>query len=296
MRSAPTTAPELDSPLKRLRLRGLLDRSNCNLPQYAKGFAEGSTPRRVESFSDAALALVFLFGLLLIPFESALPEPRSYASSASHSVRDSDRNEDRDNDKDKDWKNDHKRNKGKHKFIYCLTTRGRIVARNKSCKYHKGETPVSLVNDSRDDKCEDSHSPCSTASGKGVLAFEFASTGPAQVWTASAGLPQPALSGLNGEDVVIAASSGLVSACGTAEACLSAEENAESATCTGSAASPTAPPGKVCIYPLGVANTSGLFAEAVPNNGPAFGFTVSWQTVQAGQTSFYGVWAYTPAG
>jgi hypothetical protein len=250
----------------------------------------------MTSQTVSELAFVLLIGFLLIPLESALPDTRSSSSLAGHALRDSDRDNERDDDDDKSWEKGGEKGKDKHKFTYCLTTRGRIVARNKSCKYHKGETPIPLINKMSDDDCDSSHSSCSKASGKGVLAFEFSATGSAQTWTISAGLPQPALNGLSGADVVVAASSGLVSACGSADACLSAEENEESAACTGSATSPTAPPGKVCIYPLGVTNTSGLFAEAVPNNGPAYGFTVSWQTVQAGQTSLYGVWAYTPAG
>ena len=68
--------------------------------------------------------------------------------------------------------------------------------------------------------------------------------------------------------------------------------------CDGSTAEPTAPAGVLCVYPsqannpsLG-ADTHSVFLEG-PNDSGKWGFRVSWNATGAGDTFFFGTWAYT---
>lgn len=73
----------------------------------------------------------------------------------------------------------------------------------------------------------------------------------------------------------------------------------EGTICTGSAETPTAPPGKVCIYPTFAFHI--LTAIGLPNYGQAnssYGFQIRWSARREGvgasqETMFFGVWAYT---
>ena len=63
--------------------------------------------------------------------------------------------------------------------------------------------------------------------------------------------------------------------------------------CTGSSANPTAPPGQLCVYIEAFA----LNATQIKGSGNSRdGFTVGWQTANAGGTTpsgFFARWAYT---
>jgi hypothetical protein len=72
--------------------------------------------------------------------------------------------------------------------------------------------------------------------------------------------------------------------------------------CEGSAGAPTAPPGRLCIYPAAytdainnvLANGEGaLEAYARPIVDGRHGFRVEWKAAVAGYSSFYASWAYT---
>jgi hypothetical protein len=67
------------------------------------------------------------------------------------------------------------------------------------------------------------------------------------------------------------------------------------ATCTGTAASPTAPAGKVCLYLTSGAGLGSTFrGEALPGlPGSRRGFVVRSDNAAASGTGVYGVWAYT---
>lgn len=113
-------------------------------------------------------------------------------------------------------------------------------------------------------------------------------------WAALAsfgGKPPTALSSGN---VVIASNAELATACsGVAANCLSAEEVVNTASCTGSNTAPTAPAGKLCVYPVTVTNATALRAAPVPEGGSTHGFAVTWTAVAVGTSAFSGVWAYT---
>ncbi len=92
-------------------------------------------------------------------------------------------------------------------------------------------------------------------------------------------------------------------ACPAGGDCLTAEEADVSDACTGTAAAPTAPAGKVCIYPTVTGNAHFLVGfnlvdglNPVPN-GPtpaafATGFGLGWEAVAEGDTYVSAVWAY----
>jgi hypothetical protein len=64
--------------------------------------------------------------------------------------------------------------------------------------------------------------------------------------------------------------------------------------CTGTAGSPTAPRGKVCIYVLGSDNAVNLsgYAIAVGTGGSKYGFKLKWDASGNGDTYVDAVWAY----
>ena len=64
--------------------------------------------------------------------------------------------------------------------------------------------------------------------------------------------------------------------------------------CTGTAAQPTAPAGKVCIYVLGSDNAVNLsgYAIAVGTGGSKYGFKLKWDAAGNGDTYVDAVWAY----
>ena len=100
--------------------------------------------------------------------------------------------------------------------------------------------------------------------------------------------------GLENEDIVIAPTDAVVTACGAANpACvLHAWEVADGAVCEGDAENPIPPQGKLCIYPVKITNAVQLVAKAVPDGHSQHGFAVEWQTSAAGATAFRAVWAY----
>ena len=64
--------------------------------------------------------------------------------------------------------------------------------------------------------------------------------------------------------------------------------------CTGTAAAPTAPPGKICLYPYGIigAGFTGLSGFQANNLGDQ-AFYVSWSVAGPAAQSLYLTWAYT---
>lgn len=73
--------------------------------------------------------------------------------------------------------------------------------------------------------------------------------------------------------------------------CIDPAELQSSGLCTGSYTTPTAPPGKVCIYPSTLSNVTMLRGNALRRNG----FEIEWRSVPSltGRTEVQGSWAYT---
>jgi hypothetical protein len=71
---------------------------------------------------------------------------------------------------------------------------------------------------------------------------------------------------------------------------LSGESGAEQAACTGTVATPTAPPGHLCIYVQDSTNAAGLLGEGV---GSDRGFKLKFTSASLGESFVDAVWAYT---
>ena len=95
-------------------------------------------------------------------------------------------------------------------------------------------------------------------------------------------------------DIIVGSTSQLIAGCaGSATNCLSSEEVSGTTNCTGSVSNPTAPAGKICVYPTNVVNANQIRAYADPENGSLHGFTISWNAVTPGTSAVDAVWAYT---
>ena len=71
----------------------------------------------------------------------------------------------------------------------------------------------------------------------------------------------------------------------------------EDASCTGTTANPTAPPGKVCVYPTTTTQIAADSADATQlagtgGGGSTFGFGID-SSATGSAANFHGVWAYT---
>lgn len=93
------------------------------------------------------------------------------------------------------------------------------------------------------------------------------------------------------EQVIVQNNSWVDNEC-ESQSCLSPEELQYSHLCTGTATSPTAPPGFLCIYPTAALNADGIKATAVPNGSGKYGFLVTWDSRGEGVSRLRGVWAY----
>ena len=118
-------------------------------------------------------------------------------------------------------------------------------------------------------------------------------------WYGFASLPAKISQVLTSNDVIIANSANVDTEClGGTGACLSAAEVADSAACTGSAETPTAPAGKVCIYISSLSASkisSGTVVGLVLNSAATItpGFMIGSSTGANGDTYIRAVWAYT---
>lgn len=102
------------------------------------------------------------------------------------------------------------------------------------------------------------------------------------------GIPPQAL---NNNQVIVANTSAISTQCeGT---CLHPDERPYAAQCTGSPEAPSAPPGRLCIYPAAATNARSIRALAVPSNNGLHGLHLRWISQNTGQTSVRGAWAYT---
>jgi hypothetical protein len=62
--------------------------------------------------------------------------------------------------------------------------------------------------------------------------------------------------------------------------------------CTGTTSAPTAPPGKVCIYPYGQANVQDFDGSSLQQL-PDHGFYLGWTSTASGDLFLWTTWAYT---
>jgi hypothetical protein len=122
-----------------------------------------------------------------------------------------------------------------------------------------------------------------------------------QTLLAYASFPALLSQDLRGSDIYIKINSAVDNDCQSGQ-CPSTPYNATSSLCTGTPAAPTAPAGKVCIYPRFVTNGRSSSFNATPVGDSDFngafgrhGFRLSLDAAGAGggEMGFEAVWAYT---
>lgn len=192
-------------------------------------------------------------------------------------------------------------------YIVCgnSTSKAITVRSGKKCK--KNETKLSLdsfqgatgatgATGTRGESAFDA-----IPSGKsvyGVIGVDGDTSNANSDWYAFASFPGIVSKALTDDDVIFASNSTVDNDCGAAS-CLSSLESALSATCTGTYDNPTAPAGKVCVYPVQLRSDKiaadtirarplrGASATATP------GIMVNYTTNATGDTYLQAVWAYT---
>jgi hypothetical protein len=102
-------------------------------------------------------------------------------------------------------------------------------------------------------------------------------------------LPIPATAPLKDDDVYVSLN-GFTAAAGT----IAPTTTDTNAGCTGTAASPTAPAGKVCIYLVAGENAATIRGLGIGPTGSPYGFKIAWDTQAASARSYVdAVYAYT---
>lgn len=133
----------------------------------------------------------------------------------------------------------------------------------------------------------------------GVIGGRYVARGGEETFVAMESLPARTTPVFDEESDIQVTST---AACASDSNCLTAEESDVASVCTGTAANPTAPKGKVCIYPVTRLNAKFLVGfhvlEGSNGNAPApasfsTGFRLGWESEGAGETSVEAVWAYT---
>jgi hypothetical protein len=172
----------------------------------------------------------------------------------------------------------------------CLRTNGSLTVRGR-CK--SGETLISQSNLPEVSDINLSGVPSGSTITGVVGAMNQAPT-VSSSFSSTASLGAKISPALASESIIVASSSALTSGCaGSPINCLASEETSTNSVCTGTALSPSAPTGKLCIYPTSVTNSSSIFGAAMANSGASAGFTLSWTAPAAGTTTLQAIWAYT---
>lgn len=173
----------------------------------------------------------------------------------------------------------------------CITSAGGFVARP-GCSANRGETKIdaATLRLMSDDFLVGLPAGASFSSAFGN---EFTAT-QGSLWALVVGLPFPATEPLSATDVIIAPTAAVTQECGSdLSRCLSNDQVQAGTQCSGSLTAPTAPAGKICVYPEVFVNVASLTVETVPGPMSTEGFRVRWAAMQAGRTGVSGVWTYT---
>ena len=108
-------------------------------------------------------------------------------------------------------------------------------------------------------------------------------------------LPAPLTTVLTEETVTVVNTSAIATAC-SGSTCLLASEKTESdaSGCTGTSTAPTAPAGRLCIYPTGSNNINSMFGLHLGSGAQGFAVSVSADGTAAGNDLYFqAAWAYT---
>lgn len=133
----------------------------------------------------------------------------------------------------------------------------------------------------------------------GVIGYDGYAAAPND-FNAYASLPAKISQLLTDADILVAPVDIATNDCAGLD-CRSAAEVSNANVCLGSAASPSAPSGKVCIYLGSISSAritaASISADLVPTTGvtPTItpGFLVSWSAAAVGDVYLKGTWAYT---
>lgn len=173
----------------------------------------------------------------------------------------------------------------------CLTNSGDLRVKG-SCKSRRGETAITSANIATIADIGLAGIP-SGNTVYGVIGGDFDVDNASSTLGVTSSLPAVVDPSLTSADIIVDTTTELATACsGDASTCLSAAEVAAASTCTGSTTSPSAPAGKLCIYPYTLTNASSITGSS-PAAGANVGFTVDWTAASTGDTKFGAVWAYT---
>lgn len=174
----------------------------------------------------------------------------------------------------------------------CLTTSGDLRTRGQ-CKTSRGEVRITAANLATIADIALAGLPAGQTV-YGVVGGDFDAGNSSSTWGVTSSLPAEASPALSATSVIVAATTELLAACsGLASNCLSTDETAAASSCTGTTTTPTAPSGKVCVYPYTLSNASSINAVAANSGDAKSGFTVNWNATTTGDTKFAAVWAYT---
>lgn len=173
----------------------------------------------------------------------------------------------------------------------CLTSSGDLRVKGQ-CKSRRGETAITSSNIATIADIALAGIPAGNTV-YGVIGADFDVDNSSSTWGVTSSLPAVVDPTLTSADIIVDTTTELSSACsGGASTCLSTEEVNAASTCAGSTTSPSAPAGKLCIYPYTLSNASSITGSA-PAAGANVGFTVNWIAASTGDTKFGAVWAYT---
>lgn len=170
---------------------------------------------------------------------------------------------------------------------------GNLTVRGK-CK--KNEAAVSNISQLEGDSFYDTIPSGTTVSG--IIGGDFdTDEGTIGDWRVFQSFPAPIGRTLHETDDVIVANTSVVDDnCVGDVTCLSAAEAAAASACTGTTIAPTAPAGKVCIYPYFHANARDIdgYAFSVTGETSTKGFYLDWSVDGSPRDTYLaGVWAYT---
>jgi hypothetical protein len=126
---------------------------------------------------------------------------------------------------------------------------------------------------------------------RGAVGGDFESGATLADWGVDVSLPAKAANALGDDDVFVS-----VAGWASGDAGQTQPKTADtSAECDGTPASPTAPPGQVCIYVAAGDNATDVSGYSVlPGSGASrYGFKLAWTSPLIGDTFVDAVWAYT---
>jgi hypothetical protein len=182
-------------------------------------------------------------------------------------------------------------------FVLCRAGNS-VIARASKCR--RGETKLTVINFAEQLNLESEAPLISGEVVTGVIGATVAgTTGTVLPFSVTSSFPEETSQDLTDADVIVAATTQTATECGVSSACYTAEEKSAAANCTGTITAPTAPAGKVCIYPTSILNAQEIKGVAVAavgaSTGASQGFALDWQHPGTGSntTGIEAVWAYT---